>query len=148
MQHSRLSFFSYSLMRVLHVCNGMREYDFFFFTFSSSPPLSSPAFLLRPFLSLPRACRRPRRVDRRRSTCKSSRFLSPYQLKRRRVSPPSSDNNSTFPSREVQIVSERRGAVDRRRSRAFREGRGRQASLFLFFFPRFFRRKEFMRGTR
>lgn len=38
-------------MRVLHVCNGMREYDFFF-TFSSFPSLFSPAFLLRPFLSL------------------------------------------------------------------------------------------------
>lgn len=75
-------------MRVLHVCNGMREYDFFFYFFFL------PSFILArlpppPFSPPARACRRPRRADRRRSTCKSSRFLFPSQLKRRRVSPPS-----------------------------------------------------------
>lgn len=50
-------------MRVLHVCNGMREYDFFFIFFS--PFFISAPFILYLFSFPVRVYKRPRRVDRR-----------------------------------------------------------------------------------
>lgn len=119
----------------------------FFFTFSSFPPLASPAFLLRPFLPLLELADGPAERIAVDPLVSHPRFLSPSRLKRRRVSPPSRIIIRRFQvgrCNSFRAAARRRGSSSIARvSRKCADDASVEAGrllFFFFFFPRFFRR--------